>query len=419
VRDILVIAIFLVCGLRALRTPLYGLYGWLLVSFGNIHKLGWGLATSLHPGVLMTAATFAGIMVNPKGRFRFTTETRLIVLFWLFTLVTTSFALRTDLAWPKWIQFSKTILLCLVMIYLITDFNELKKVICASTLCLGFYGLKGGIFSLLTGGNYRIYGPNGTFIEDNNELALALNMTLPMIWWLAQDAKTSREKNCWLGLFFFSVIAIIFSYSRGGFLTLSLVLFLIFYKTNSKAIMLTVAGLVLLVGSFYVGSAWIDRMQTIEEYNEDQSAASRIEAWGLAFRFASDHPFLGGGFDAMAPSVYSDYGSNLTIVSDSIYFGTMAEQGFLGFGIYLSIFLAAFRTMGRYRKISCNSSAAQLLRMLKISLMAFLFGGSFYERQYFDYMLYFICVTSIVRLLVDRERADSSVAIPLNEGIVG
>jgi len=160
-------------------------------------------------------------------------------------------------------------------------------------------------------------------------------------------------------------------------------------------------------------------MQTIEEYNEDQSAASRIEAWGLAFRFASDHPFLGGGFDAMAPSVYSDYGSNLTIVSHSIYFGTMAEQGFLGFGIYLSIFLAAFRTMGRYRKISCNSSAAQLLRMLKISLMAFLFGGSFYERQYFDYMLYFICVTSIVRLLVDRERADSSVAIPLNEGIVG
>ena len=35
-----------------------------------------------------------------------------------------------------------------------------------------FYGVKGGIFTIMHGGDYRVWGPEDSFIEGNNELAL-------------------------------------------------------------------------------------------------------------------------------------------------------------------------------------------------------------------------------------------------------
>ncbi|MCX7901668.1 MAG: DUF5935 domain-containing protein, partial [Burkholderiaceae bacterium] len=42
------------------------------------------------------------------------------------------------------------------------------------TLSVGFYGVKGGLFTLATGGGYLIWGPRESFIADNNALALAV-----------------------------------------------------------------------------------------------------------------------------------------------------------------------------------------------------------------------------------------------------
>ena len=51
-------------------------------------------------------------------------------------------------------------------------------------ISLGLYGVKGGIFTLLTGGGYSVYGPAGTFIGGNNEIGLALIMTVPLMRYL-------------------------------------------------------------------------------------------------------------------------------------------------------------------------------------------------------------------------------------------
>jgi hypothetical protein len=40
-----------------------------------------------------------------------------------------------------------------------------------TTLSLALLGAKGGVFTLMTAGSYRVWGPPGSFIEDNNEFA--------------------------------------------------------------------------------------------------------------------------------------------------------------------------------------------------------------------------------------------------------
>ena len=41
---------------------------------------------------------------------------------------------------------------------------------------------------------------------------------------------------------------------------------------------------------------WFDRMETIQNYEDDPSATGRISYWKIALRIAESHPVMGGGF---------------------------------------------------------------------------------------------------------------------------
>jgi putative inorganic carbon (HCO3(-)) transporter len=402
-RDIPIVIVVIVSALLAFWNPLYGLFGWMLISFANIHRYGWGIAMIIQPGLIIAAATIAAVLIHPKRPLRIAGGAVPFLLFWLFSTLTTFFAMNPYYAWNAWETFSKTAIFFFLTIYIIHTMGDLKKAIIFSVLCIGFYGAKGGIFSILTGGSYRIYGPARSFIQDNNELALALNMTLPFIYWLSQEAKTRIRSHAWTALLILCVISIIFSYSRGGQLTLVCVIFLLFLYGKRKAALALVLGGSLLIASFYIGPTWIDRMGTMTSYEAEGSAASRLMAWRVAFEFAKDHPLLGGGFKAIDASVYREYDEKSRMVSHSIYFGTMAEHGFVGLFIYLLIFIVTLLSISRWKKRSQNKSLCSLLSIMRISLLAFLLGGAFYERQYFDYCFLIISYTVIGGLLVREE----------------
>jgi putative inorganic carbon (HCO3(-)) transporter len=402
-RDYIIIFIIVVVSVSALRKPLYGLYGWLLVSFMNIHRLGWGVATALRPGVIVAAATLLGTLLNPKPLVRLTRESILFMFFWIFATMTTVLAIHPDSAWQTWIAFSKMALFYFLTIHLVRDFRRLRQVLVVAVLCVGFYGIKGGIFSILTGGAYRIYGPSDSFIADNNELALALNMTLPIALWLAHTSAKRWQSTGWYSLILLSLLSIVFSFSRGAMVTLVFIALLLIWSSGGRFRALAVLVLGGVIAAAYVGDRWIARMQTITSYQTESSAASRLLAWRAATEFAMDHPLTGGGFGAMTREVYENYGIQTGIVSHSIYFGTLAEQGFPGLVLYLVIFLSAFLSLKRCMKTAGDKSLKELMAMLRISLLAFLLGGAFYERQYFDYAFFFISLVSIIKLVTNQE----------------
>ena len=51
----------------------------------------------------------------------------------------------------------------------------------ASNAQLFNFGIKGGIFTILTGGDFRVWGPPGSFIEGNNEIALAILIVISLL----------------------------------------------------------------------------------------------------------------------------------------------------------------------------------------------------------------------------------------------
>jgi probable O-glycosylation ligase (exosortase A-associated) len=134
---------------------------------------------------------------------------------------------------------------------------------------------------------------------------------------------------------------------------------------------------------------WYDRMNTINTYQEDESAQGRINAWHVAFNVAKDR-ITGGGFELWRPPVFRQYAPNPWDVHDvhSIYFEIMGEQGFIGFALFmllgLMVWIRAQQVIKRCKTDPDKKWAADLAAMLQVSLIGYASGGAFLGLAYFD-----------------------------------
>jgi probable O-glycosylation ligase (exosortase A-associated) len=93
--------------------------------------------------------------------------------------ITTIFAWYPESAFLKYINVLKIQLVILFSLMLMGSKERIHMLLWVIFLSIGFYGIKGGLFTLLGDGG-RVWGPAGSYIAGNNELALATLMILPI-----------------------------------------------------------------------------------------------------------------------------------------------------------------------------------------------------------------------------------------------
>lgn len=141
----------------------------------------------------------------------------------------------------------------------------------------------------------------------------------------------------------------------------------------------------------------------------DGSAESRLNAWTYCWRLASDYPITGGGFETFTPELFDIYAPNVRDVHGphSIYFGVLAEHGFVGLFLYLSLIASCFRTASRIVKQARRAGDQSIVyyaNMFRFSLVGFLASGAFLGRAYFDYFFTIVaCIAALERIYL-RER---------------
>jgi len=84
---------------------------------------------------------------------------------------------------------SKILLMTFVMIVLITTRERLRGVVLVTAGSFGLLAIKSTLFGLRTQGESRVWGPPDSFLSDNNAFGLALNMSLPLLFFLAREEK--------------------------------------------------------------------------------------------------------------------------------------------------------------------------------------------------------------------------------------
>ncbi|MFZ0695269.1 MAG: putative O-glycosylation ligase, exosortase A system-associated, partial [Alphaproteobacteria bacterium] len=322
------------------------------------------------------------------------------------------FAFHPENAIPKWEEIIKILAMTFVTMCIVQSRERIHWLVWVIVVSIGIYGVKGGIFAILTGGTYRIYGPPGTFIEENNALALALIVLLPLMQYL-RTISTNRwiryGLTTGMGL---TIISILASYSRGALLGLTAMLAFFLLKSKHRFVtMILVAG-ALGAGFMMLPEEWYTRMHTIEHYEKDDSAQGRLDAWTFAYRLALDHPFVGGGQlvggDSQLFMRYVPQAMHAR-AAHSIYFEVLGETGFVGLGLFLFLLIASYRAASNVILLSRDrydlAWARSLAAMIQVSIVGYAVTGAFLSLGFFDLYYVLVALIAVTQLVVKREVA--------------
>ena len=388
-RDLVLGPFILVICLYALRYPWVGIMGWTWISVMNPHAYSWHLS-SMPVAAAMAGATLLGVVFTKDRRqFFVTRETVVLMLFMLWMCFTLPASLYLDQSLPMWSRVMKIDLMVLVAMVVLYSRQHIMALVWVLVGSLAFYGVKGGLFTLATGGSYRVWGPSGSYIEGNNEVALALVMVIPLIRFLQLTTGSRWLQRGLLVAMVLCAAAAIGSYSRGALLAVGAMAGVMWWRSDKKMVGIAVLVFVGVALLSFMPEQWWVRMDTIATYTEDSSAGGRINAWWMAFNLAKAN-FFGGGFMIYKSDVFALYAPNPLDVhaAHSIYFMVLGEHGFVGLFLFLLLWFYVWRSAGRLRtqgqKLPQTQWLSHLGGMCQVSLAGYAVGGAFLSLSYYD-----------------------------------
>src|SRR5271166_440345 len=426
-RDLVVIMIVFLAAPITLFSPYFGLLMWTWIAYFNPHRYAWGVAKMILPvGWIMAIPTLVGTLFAPKNTQIFTRETYLLIGLWFWFAFTTFYISNipdfaghvTDATWHLEVV-SKILLMTFLSILLVTSQAKLRGLVMVILLSFGLRAMFASLFYLETAGEFRIFGPDGTFLSDNNDFALALNMTIPMFYYMAQ-AEPKRWMRVGLRVLMVSVlVSVIGTYSRGGLVGLAVITAAIIAKSQKKFISLLLVSMILVFMVIGTTTVWKDRMTSFMEGNLDESAYARLIAWGGGWNLAMDYPVTGGGFDVFTDQqIFPQYvpvrlraalyGKLHTLHSShSIYIQMLGEQGFVGLAMFLLLLFTCFASLRKIRKQARGCPEVEWVvpytHMFEVSLLVYMTNGATLGRAYFDFFYQIIACIIILKVLLKTE----------------
>lgn len=407
-RDIAIALIVAYCCAVSLKKPYTGFLCWIWLSLMNPHKISYGFIVSAPVALVTMLAVLTGtLLYQNKAKLFQSGLVGLQMCFLAWTAITTIFAIFPEHSMVGLDKFSKIMLGVFISYLLVDSRKKLDLLVLVIFLSVGFYGIKGGIFTLRSGGGDRVWGPDGSFIGDNNHLACALLMVMPLGAYLMSIEANKLIKRCYIGSMALIGVSVLGSNSRGAFLGLGAVLLFWLRKApgKQKVMVVLIGAFIGAIALLFMPASFWERMNTIKTYEEDGSAMGRINAWWCAFNLASDR-FTGAGFDYATPFVFRLYAPNPLDLhtAHSIYFQSLGDHGFVGLGLFL---WHAWWTWGMLGKTIKKTErmpdlawANLLARMMQLSLVAYFVAAAFLSLPYYDLYWQLAAISVILHTLV-------------------
>ncbi len=383
-RDYLILVIFVVAAPLCFFFPYFGVLMSSWVAYFNPHRFAWGFAATLPVAQIIVIPTIIGIVFTKDiNRRVITRESLLLLAFWVWVSLTLLnayfeplFADHLEEGTARLIEFSKIMVLTSLTILLVTSKQKLKYLLMVTAFSLGLLALKGTIFGLLTSGEFRVWGPPQSFIADNNDFGLALNMTLPITAVMAALALRSR------------------------------------YKLLSAFMLVIVAFLVI----SFAPAAWMARMGAFAGGSLDMSAQQRLTSWAFAWNLAKQYPITGAGFECFTPGLFAIFSpadahtwlaGHTSSGPHSIYFQVLAEQGFVGLGVFLGLLASCAISARRLQKQAASNPAvswmASYAQIVELGVLGYMVSGAFLGRAYFDLYYQLVAILIVLKCLYKKE----------------
>lgn len=411
-RDIVVLIFLVCCIIAAMKKPWWGVLSLAVFSYLNPHAYAWGFVRTLPVYyVLFLVVVFRSFTTKDKQPIPMDWRVVFFVLLWLYFMFTTTQAYFPNAAWQKFWIVTKIYIPFYFTLVLINTREKLYYLIITIGISIGIVAVKGGLFSILTGFGHRVYGPPATQFYDNNQFAVAMLMAVPLllIW-------QKESPHFWVKRGIIFSIPVIYaaslsSWSRGALLTMVVLTLLLIWHSNRKylAIPIVIGGAIFAVD--YLPQEWFGRMETIETYEQDASAMSRIETWTDGWNHTLRHPFTGAGFDGWRYVSMRDWHSS--------YVEMFSEHGFIAFAIWLSMILGTVASLTilpmKTKDIEGMEWVKTYCIMIRASLISYMVGTAFLGLSYWDMLYHLIFISVLIKKFALEELASKNKNQPVTQ----
>lgn len=295
--------------------------------------------------LVRVAVQGVGVLSRPTTDVTLAGTSRFNAAHWVFLAfagwicLTYFLAFDREFAAPFFAEYQKIFVMYVVGALSIRRMSGLWTLYVLATVALGYIAYELNM-RYLQQGVLDIYrrGYGGL---DNNGAGLMIAMGIPLALYAWEGTK-GRARWIFLAFVPFMLHAVLMSYSRGAMLSLVLCAPAIWLRSSVKRYFTFAFIALALMVPIFAGEEIRQRFFSIKEAEQDESANSRFMSWKAAIAMANDHPVFGVG--VRNANLYSfKYGADMqgrTIHSQ--YFQIAADNGYIGLGLYLSVFGSAF-----------------------------------------------------------------------------
>lgn len=412
----------------AFKRPYLGVCVWIWSALLTPNRLLYGFAGDIRFNFIVAALTTVIVLFAYfKAKNLNNNVSRTMIMLILWTIVTTITAIvPSEIAMEGLVMYLKVGALFLIMMLSVTKKHEVEAVLFSIILGLGYYVVTEGLKVLVTLGNHQAWGPTRSIIGDNNHFAMAIIVIVPIAIFLYRNADVPKlVKIGLLGFIVTALVAVIGTYSRGGFIGLVIFsgLYAIYFK--KKAWFTLIAVVVLSSYTAFAPEKWVERMDTIDEADQDSSFLTRVTAWKVSTQVALDRPLVGAGFEGIEQFpvwiYYAQFVNDNAVITTpppnqdrshsahSIYFQMLGEHGFVGLFLLLLLFWQGFMHIRKSRKLAKRDSDKDMWHKdlsdsLFISLAVYMVVGAALNMAYYEILYVLIGLTAVQsRMLINHQ----------------
>jgi putative inorganic carbon (hco3(-)) transporter len=398
----------------AFFSPFAGLISYIWIAYLRPHQWAWLPDSRI--SLAVAVATLAGYLIfELPRRLPRLLPNALLVLLWVQFGLATLFAYNYESSQPKYVEFSKTILIALLVTALADSERRIRLLYLWMVVGIGLLAVRSFIGVLLSAGEYRSYGPGGMF-EDNNDYALLLVMLTPLLYYAARSATQWWLKYGCYALTAMSFVVVFFTRSRGGFLGLCVVALLLGLRSKYKLTGLVAAPLAILLVLAIAPGVVTERIGTIQGAREqDQSAQQRLRVWGYSLEIMRDYPVTGVGARNLL-EIYGRYGDPEDArVAHNSFLQLGVDAGVPALLLFLLLiglsYFRLWRTRGILRQRAPDSPLIGYTHGMQVALLGFMVSGFFVSRYDLELVYQVAALATAMRLLAVQYEREAQVEL--------
>jgi len=399
----------------SVKKPWIGLGFWLWTSCIKVNMLLYGFASSFQLNRAFALATiFSYIVGDNKNKFKVDSINFLFILYFIWVTIS---VILSDVA-PnslnfRWENFFKMFVFYIMACKILSKKIHLDFMLWMLIISYGALGCGEGLKYIISGGGHTVYGING-INGDNNFAAVMLLTTLPLTSYILGQTKTKILKTGLMGVVLLLVAGILATNSRGAFMGLSILGIYFFIKSERKFLVFFVLVFIITVAYNLLPDSWFERMNTIENAEEDGSFMSRVISWKMSILIAMDNPIFGGGLRAVEDYyTWHHYKADFGLLSfipspppggiyaaHSMFFQVLGDVGFVGLAIYLCLLATVFFKIGslirKAKKYQVGDWVVHLLKMIQVSLVVYCASGALISAAHTELLFFLFIIVHVI-----------------------